>query len=126
MSYIYYNPNPSGKFVNDCTIRAISKVTGLSWKEVYLDLTLEGYIKDAMPSTNEVWGSYLKSIGFERHVIPNTCPDCYSIRQFCLDYPNGTFVLATGSHVVAVVDGNYYDTGDSGNEVPIYFWVKGD
>lgn len=126
MSYVYFNPNPSGKFVDDCTIRAISKITGLTWKEVYLDLTLQGYIMDAMPSTNEVWGAYLKSLGFTRHVIPNTCPICYTVKDFCLDNPIGTFLLATSNHVIAVVNGNYYDTGDSGHEVPMFYWKKGD
>ena len=39
-------------------------------------------------------------------------------------YPHGTYVLATNNHVVAVVDGNYYDTWDSGDETPIYVWRK--
>jgi hypothetical protein len=33
-------------------------------------------------------------------------------------------MLATGTHVVAVIDGNYYDTWDSGDEVPIALWKK--
>ena len=81
---------------------------------------------DAMPSTNEVWAAYLKSLGFTRHVIPNTCPSCYTVRDFCFDNPIGTFLLATSNHVIAVVNGNYYDTGDSGYEVPMFYWKKGD
>ena len=27
-------------------------------------------------------------------------------------------------HVVAVIDGNYYDTWDSGDKIPIYYWYK--
>ena len=67
----------------------------------------------------------VKSIyGFKRFIIPDTCPDCYTIKSFCSDHPKGEFIAATGSHVVAVVDGDYYDTGDSGNEVPVYYWKK--
>ena len=57
-------------------------------------------------------------------IIPNTCPDCYTIADFCNDHPYGTYILATGTHVVAVIDGDYYDTWDSGNEIPIFYWQK--
>lgn len=77
-----------------------------------------------MPSSNEVWMKYLKQKGYRRFVIPDTCPSCYTIRQFCLDYPIGDYLVATGSHVVAVIDGNYYDTWDSGSEIPIYYFER--
>lgn len=38
----------------------------------------------------------------------------------------GRYLLALDQHVVAVVDGDYYDTWDSGNEIPIYYWMKGE
>ena len=41
---------------------------------------------------------------------------------FCEKYPTGVYVIGTGTHAVAVVDGDYYDSWDSGNEVPSYFW----
>ena len=44
--------------------------------------------------------------------------------DFCNDHPKGAYILALSSHVVAVVDGCYYDTWDSGQEIPIYYWTK--
>ena len=73
---------------------------------------------------DDVWGSYLKGKGFRRFILPDTCPDCYTVKDFCLDYPYGTYLLATGSHVVAVINGDYYDAWDSGNETPIYYWTR--
>jgi len=124
MSYISFNPNPRRNSVGDCVIRAISKVTNQDWDTTYLGVALQGYMVKDMPSSNNVWGGYLYSKGFNRYVIPNTCPDCYTIKDFCKDYPKGTFLLATGTHAVSVIDGNYYDTWDSGDEVPIYYWRK--
>ncbi len=124
MKYIFYNPNPLGLSVGDCTVRAISKVTGLSWQETYLYLLIQGYMMSDMPSANRVWGELLKSFGFKRQLLPDTCPDCYTIRDFCRDNPIGTYLLGTGEHVVAVIDGNYYDSWDSGNEIPIYFFER--
>lgn len=38
---IQYNPNPNGKFIGDCVIRAITAVTGKAWHEVYVGLCLQ-------------------------------------------------------------------------------------
>ena len=124
MAYIKYNANPNNNRVGDCVIRAISKATGISWDKVFMDIVLEALYMYDMPSSNAVWGNYLTSIGFEKHIIPSNCPDCYTIIDFCNDYPQGTYVVATGTHTVAVIDGNYYDTWDSGDEVPIYYFKR--
>lgn len=77
-----------------------------------------------LPSANSVWGAYLKNKNFERDVIPTDCPDCYTVVDFCKEHQRGSFVLGTGTHAIAVVNGYYYDTWDSGNEVPIYYFKK--
>lgn len=120
--FVQYNENPSNNRVGDCVIRALSRALKQDWEKTYLDIALQGYIMRDMPSANSVWGAYLRERGFRRHIIPDTCPDCYSITAFCIDNPKGTYILATGSHVICVEDGNYYDTWDSGNETPIYYW----
>ena len=125
MSFIHYNPNPSGTYVGDCTIRAISKALGTSWHKVYADLAIQGYAMADMPSSNRVWGQYLRSCGYRRYVIPNTCPDCYTIKEFCEDNPTGTYIVGTGTHVVCVKDGDYYDSWDSGDETPIFYYMEG-
>lgn len=124
MPFVFYNPNPLQNTVGDCVIRGISILMGRDWDSTYLDIAMKGLMMKDMPSSNKVWGSYLSSKGYRREVIPNTCPDCYTVEDFAYDHPKGKYLLATGSHVVAVVDGNYYDTWNSGGEVPIYFWVK--
>lgn len=124
MGYIFYNPNPSSRMVGDCVIRAISKVTNQDWETTYAQVCAKGFSLHDMPSANHVWGAYLHDHGFVRSMIPNTCPDCYSVDDFCYDNRTGTFLLATNGHVVAVVDGDYYDAWDSGREVPIYYWRK--
>ena len=126
MAFKYFNPNPQNNLVIDCTVRAISKVTGQTWDSTYIGLAVKGYESKDMPNSNSVWSKYLKQLGFVREIIPNTCPDCYTVKAFCEDHPRGTFLLATGNHVVAVVNGDYYDTWDSGDEIPVYYWTKGD
>ncbi len=79
-----------------------------------------------MPSSDDVWGEFLRRRGFVKRILPDTCPYCYTVRQFAIDHPYGRYLLKTSWHVVAVVDGCYFDTSDSGNEVPIYYWAKED
>lgn len=122
--YQPYNPNPLGKNTSDCVVRAISKITGQSWDDVYLGVMACGFELKEMPSTNAVWREYLKRLGFCRTAIPDECPDCYTIKEFCGDHQSGSYLLATGTHVVAVVDGDYYDTWDSGDKIPIYYWRR--
>lgn len=122
--YVFYNPNPNGIKVGDCVIRGLTKLLSISWDDAYIKVMLKGFELKDMPSGNHVWGSYLKSIGYERIAVPNTCPECYTVEAFCNDHPDGKFLLCTGEHVVAVENGNYYDAWDSGNEMIIYYWRK--
>lgn len=122
--YIKSNPNPDNLMTEDCTIRAISIATDKSWDETYIDVCIKGFVMKRMPSTNSVWAEYLKDQGFSRHIIPDTCPHCYTVRDFCGEYFKGTYVLGTGSHAIAVINGDYYDAWDSGDEVPLYYFAK--
>lgn len=124
MGYINYNPNPLGLSVGDCTVRAISKVIDKGWKDTYLGLVIQGYVMFDMPSANRVWTEFLRSNGFKKRNIPDTCPQCYRVRDFCIDHPIGRYVLGTGEHVIAVIDGDYYDSWDSGAEIPIYYFER--
>lgn len=124
MGYINYNPNPTRKLVGDCVIRAISKTLNKDWEDTYLDVVMKGYLMHDMPSSNDVWGNYLHDHGFRRYMIPDTCPNCYTVGQFCDENPDLTGILATGTHVIAVDNGNYFDTWDSGHEIPIFYWRK--
>ena len=123
--YKYYNPNPVGRSsVGDCSVRAISKALGISWDDAFDLLAESAKQMGDMPSSNTVISAVLRKNGFYRENLPNFCPDCYTIRNFARDNPIGEFVVGTGDHVVAVEDGDYYDSWDSGDEIPQYFWVR--
>lgn len=120
----YVNKNPRGRAVGDCTVRAISMATNNGWAETYLDLCLFGLLMADMPSANAITAAYLKKNGFQRKNIPETCPDYYSVKDFCRDHKDGIFILGTGTHMVAVINGDYYDAWDSGDELPVYYFEK--
>ena len=122
--YKFYNPNPSNQRVGDCAVRAIAKATDQSWENAYLNLAIEGLMLSDMPSANYVWGMLLHKNGFEEKIISSTCPACTSVARFAEEHPRGTFVAATQNHVVAIKDGCYFDSWDSGEEIILYFWEK--
>lgn len=134
--YINYNDNPFGLYVGDCVIRALSTALGYNWFMVHDELCFLSRKMADMPSSNRVWKKYLEDLGFRETQIDNTCPDCMSVEKFTRLHPRGRYILSTceyskanenifvvGSHVIAVIDGNYYDTGDSGADVPLSYFV---
>lgn len=120
----YVNKNPRGRSVGDCTVRAISIATDNGWMETYLDLCLFGLIMADMPSANSVTTAYLRSKDFHRRTIPDDCPDFYTIEDFCKDHPQGVYVIGTGSHLTTVIDSVLWDSWDSRNETPVYYFEK--
>lgn len=119
-----YLNNPSGRHVGDCAVRAISKAIGEDWDRAYAELALTGFTLKDMPSSDATINSLLRQYGFKRQIVPNTCPDCYTIADFANDHPTGTFIVATGNHVVCIENGTVWDSWNSLNEVPIYFWEE--
>lgn len=124
--FVYTNPNPIKRNIGDCVIRAIAIATDSSWEKTYMDLCAEGLEMADLPNSNAVWSSYLKKLGFRKGIVPDTCPDCYTVADFAQDNPYGIYVLCTGIHTVTIVDGNIFDAWDSSSEIPIFYYYKED
>lgn len=122
--FVEVNLNPYKKTVGDCVIRAISMAEDQDWDDTFIDLMVKCFTLKDIPTSNNAWGAFLHDLGYSRHMVPDQCPDCYTVKDFVKDYPQGTYVLATGSHAVAAKDGIYYDSFDSGDETVIYFFEK--
>ena len=121
--WIYANPNPKGKQVPDCVIRAICIALNKPWLEVSDELYYQFARREySVTCDDNIWGQYLYSLGFEPFLMPSSCPKCVTIDEFTKYYPKGTYIIGTGKHAVAVINGNYYDSWDSGDEVPSFFW----
>jgi len=118
--YQFLNKNPQNLYTGDCVIRAIATVLNQSWEETYDGVCEQGRKMYRMPSDNGVWGEYLRLRGFYKHLI--YCHECYTVKEFAEDNPKGIFVLGLDGHAVAVINGTYFDTVDSGDETVIYYW----
>lgn len=124
--WIKYNPNPTGRNVGDCAVRAVAKALKTDWEDAYSMIAANGYAMGDVPTSDSVWGAVLRQNGFYRKAIPNTCPECYTARDFAEDNPYGTFVLGFGGHCATVHNGDLYDSWDSSNEIPVYVWYRKD
>ena len=122
--YQYYNPNPLGKLTGDCVIRAVSRATKQDWDRTFIELALQSFMMKDMPSSNAVWGAYLQNKGFRQYPINDICDECDTVIDFVNNNPYGEFILATGTHVIFVKDGTYYDSWDSGHELVTTYWRK--
>ena len=119
-----YNPNPTGRSVGDCAVRAISMALGVDWETAFIMLMRNAYQMGDMPSSDSVWGALLRQNGFYRKAIPSECADCYTVEDFIDDNPKGTFVLGFGGHTACVKNGILYDSWNSLTEIPQFVWYR--
>lgn len=122
--FIRFNENPTGRFVGDCAVRAVSLALRTSWEDAFEMLAENAFLMGDMPSSDSVWGSTLRQHGFRREAIKNTCPDCYTVADFAKDHPRGTYILKTNQHVTSVINGDVLDSWDTRSEIPQYYWTK--
>lgn len=121
-----YNPNPLSNRVEDCVQRAISAALGVSWDEAS-DIVHEQAKAMGLPEHSDAaWGAVLRRHGFKRAIIPNTCPDCFTVADFCRSHPRGVYVLKTSQHVLTVIDGRAWDSWNSIEEYPIFYYYRRD
>ena len=123
-TWVWYNPSPKGRNVGDCAVRAVAKALDTDWETAYALMASAGFALGDVISSNAVWGSVLRKNGFVRSSIPPTCPDCYTAEDFARDHPTGTYVLGFGNHTATVKDGRLFDSWDSTQLIPQYYWEK--
>lgn len=122
--YKFYQPNPMEKRTDDCVIRALTKALDVDWETASVYAIVQQIRDSDLYVKNYVWGNLLLRNGFTKHHIPDTCPDCFTVEDFAKEHPQGLYILGTGEHAVAVVDGDWYDTFDSGAMIPIVYYEK--
>ncbi len=125
--YRYFNPNPEGHTdAIDCTVRALCAALDIDWDWAYCLTAARGFEEKRMPVRNVTWWTILRRNGFDRAIIPNSCPDCYTAADFCRDHPRGVYVLCFDEHTACVRDGQVWDSYDSTDMVPIWYWYRRD
>ena len=120
----YFNNNPKKLNVGDCTVRALCAATGMDWYTAHKALCdLSADLAD-MPSADRVFRALLEQFGFSKQRLIDKCPSCYTVADFAREHQRGVYILGPHEHVVAVIDGDWWDSWDSGNTVPTYYFRR--
>lgn len=126
-NYQYYQPNKKDlkDQYGDCVIRSFTKATGKAWADVFDELVPIARELQCMPNSKSCYTRYLTENGFTYHGISNAKGSKRpTVDRFAKDHTTGVYVLVVANHLVAVVDGIYYDTWDSGHKSLYGYWTK--
>ena len=120
--WVKYNPNPKDKNTGDCAVRAIAKALNLTWEQAKIMLDAYSMDEAEVETSDLVWGRILAEHGFEMQAL--FCNNGCNLEGFCKYHPVGVYVVKLPNHVVCVANGDFYDSWDSSQEIPIYCWRK--
>lgn len=67
---------------------------------------------------------YLKKHGFEEKAVECCCPHCVTVAMFTANHPQGKYILICPDRAVVVFDGCYIDSGNSADEIVLYYYKK--
>ncbi len=129
MYFKMYQPNKKDLKckVGDCTVRALTVVTEKSWVEVFDILCKYARESQTMPNSPSNIQAYFKdrNIPYVKCYRPKERVKL-TVKEFTKSHRQGTFVIyckaGFGTHLVAVKEGQYWDSWDSGNQIIYGYW----
>lgn len=119
--FVYFQPNDKDirDKVGDCQIRALAKVLDKTWLEVFDIITpicREQQVMDIFSCDLNKTKEALRILGLEYTGVSNKKGSKRpTVDSFAKTHKVGRYIVSVAHHVVAVVDGKYYDTWDSGD-----------
>lgn len=131
-----YNANTQNKNTGDCVARSISLALGMDYDEVKRGLKKVGHEMN-LPGWNYFRGftQYIREqVGYDiswRKPV-DVFNRSMTVEEFSQELNTGTYLILCGkvegaqTHMVACIDGNYYDSWDSSNRIVSYFMVIDD
>ena len=115
--YQYYNNNPLGRHVSDCSVRAIALATNNSWDSTYRILSEYARLQGITFSEVEFIDEYLSKL------YPRYCQNKKDKVTILKDFLNlqlpGRWLVTMSGHITCVIDGVCYDTFDPSER---YIW----
>ena len=135
-TFHYHNENPRNKITGDCVVRAIATATGFTYESVVMDLAELQAKTGYSGVTPDGYGRYLEQLGWIKHKQPRKWDNTkYTGEEFCkellrydseIDSGNNMHRLIAnigGGHVVAIIEGQVYDTWDSTDGCIGNYWT---
>lgn len=128
--YVYYQPNKKDlkDEYGDCTIRALSKVLNISWLEAFdlqIPICREYQLPNIFFAPTKIRNECMLKLGFNYTGISNKKGSIRpTVKEFAKQNKCGSYILNVANHEVAVVNGDYYDTWNSGNKKSVWLLHK--
>lgn len=111
----YYNANPLGRNVNDCSVRAISLAEESSWDETYKKLADFARQEGITFSEIEFLDKYLDE--HYEHYCQERENGLYTVEDFLKLKLQGRWLITMAGHITCVIDGICYDTFDPSKRI---------
>lgn len=115
--YKYYNANPLGRHVSDCSIRAISLAEDKSWDEAYQELS--EFAREEAITFSEI--EFIDKYLADRYpqYCQNQSKKILTVGDFADLKLKGRWLVTMSGHITTVIDGTIYDTFDPSDR---YLW----
>lgn len=114
--YKFHNQNSHQRFVDDCTVRAISLAENKSWNETYDKLSDMARSRGMMFNSVEFIEDYL-DYNYKRQ-----CHNAITVGEFAEENDKGIFLVTMPNHITVIIDGTIYDTFDCSNRMMRCAW----
>lgn len=123
--FVFYNPNPnSNEKATDCSIRAYCAAQDIKWDEAYDIACQYGKSNAFMPNDGKICDMIMEEEFGMTMVKLDKEEKGSTVKDFTINHPNGIYILVCPSHLVTVIDGQYYDSWDSGKKKVKYYFMK--
>lgn len=126
-TYQYYQPNKKDlkDEYGDCVIRALTKALDMTWVEIFDEMQPLSREMQVPFNCKPCYQPYILSKGFTYCGISNKKGSKRpTVAQFAKNHPQGTYILRLAHHLVAVKNGQYFDTWDCGAKSLYGYWQK--
>lgn len=125
--YKYFQPNKKDlkDEYGDCAIRAFCKATNSEWLEAYDYMWQISRTVQCPMNCKTGFETVVKSKGFTYGKISNAKGTKRpTVKSFADTHKHGIYICVVSNHYVTIVNGNYYDTWDSGDKCLYGYWYK--
>ena len=114
-----YNPNPKDRNIGDCTLRSYCAAFKIDWDKAFdiaskvakENSTLIQYVADKV--LTEEFNCYVDE-KYNKKTVKSK--DRITVNEFTMTHPYGTYILHVRQHQVTVINGEYWDSWDSGKK----------
>lgn len=116
-NWVYFNPHPQQKIVGDCVKRALTKATGMDYRDVKIELNrIKRQINGSGFNDKKVYEYFLRKHGFVKYPINVTKGSSRgTINQLCRSMDDDEIIVCSvAGHLVTLEDHKFHDTWDCG------------